>query len=428
MNLVQYISTSHVSKDMAKEHKRLCNKVHNIYLKDMTFDEVSDLLEAGCTIGRVGNKTSFVAIDIDKTSVNINTVLERYKDNKDISVSFSASNNPLKYHILVNLNREITREEYKDVLYKEFDKIKTELCAKCDFMELDKNAESFYQCFYGNSVDSEYEYVLENSRHLFKWTKKDEEPYFYKEEHQVVEHPSLNSADYCKKHGLLTVKETRRYDIFLPSMTKGRLKPIAEGYRFNWARMTGTKLLMRILYLNNEFNENWSKFDFIDTFEWIIRTNVVKPTEFEDDLKKLTLWLDNKWDIAATKSYEEQKKLLEPYFDCSKRQYKSRNYNATVMTELINEHMFDENTILFVDKDELKEICERLILNYYGFINYVKACHFELKFECETQRSNKGKCLEGYEVINNSVSIPKDQVTNAIRKYCSLHKIKIQRI
>ncbi|MGF2565542.1 hypothetical protein ACQUWZ_27200, partial [Ralstonia pseudosolanacearum] len=82
----------------------------------MTFDEVADLLDAGCIIGRVGNTTDFVAIDVDKTSVNINMVIERYKDNHDIAVSYSASNNPLKYHILVNLHRTITRDEYKNVV------------------------------------------------------------------------------------------------------------------------------------------------------------------------------------------------------------------------------------------------------------------------------------------------------------------------
>lgn len=429
MNQIQYISTTHTSKDIAKEHKQKCNKFHNIYLKGMTFDEVADLLDSGCSIGRVGNTTDFVAIDVDKTSVNINMVTERYKDSHDIAVSYSASNNPLKYHILVNLHRTITRDEYKNVVVEEFEKIKTELCQRCDYMELDKNADNFYQCFFGTSVDTEAEVILEGSRRLWNWTKKDDEPKFYIEK-EVKAHPSLNSADYCKKNNLMTIKEEKRFDIYLPSMTRGRLKLIAEGHRYHWCRMTGTKLLMRILYLNHSFNEGWTKWDFLDTFEWIVRTNVVKFNEFEDDYKKLSLWLDKKWDIVTQMTYEDQVKILEPYFDSSKRQYKSRQYNPSTMSNLILEHQFDANTILFTDKEELHKICKDLMIDYYKFISFAKSINYNVVFECKSvkERKDKGKCLEGYEVIDNTLTIPRIEVTNAIKLYCSRHSIKIIRV
>ena len=414
---------------MAKEHKHKCNTFHNIYLKDMTFDDVADLLDAGCIIGRVGNTTDFVAIDVDKTSVNINTVIERYKDSRDIAVSYSASNDPLKYHILVDLHRTVTREEYKNAVNEEFAKIKSELCTRCDYMELDKNADNFYQCFFGTSVDNEVEYVLDNSRRLFKWTRKDNEPMFFIEDRTVIKHPSLNSADYCKKNGLLTVKEDRRYDIFLPSMTRGRLKLIAEGYRYQWSKMIGAKLMMRVFYLNRKFDEGWSKWDYLNTFEWIVRTNVVISNEFcnSEDYKGLVRFFDNKWDILFDKAYESVCEVLEPYFDVTKRQYKSRRYFPSACTEIINNHLHDDNDVVFEDRDELRNICKEYTLDYYRAVKYIKSLGYNVVFVVEPERT-KGKCIEGYEVVDNVVTIPRTEVTNAIRRYCSVNKIKIRRI
>ena len=424
MNKIQYIAKTHTSKDMAKNDKKMVNSLHNIYYIETDAETVHEMLDAGLIVGRVGNTTDFLLIDIDETTVNIHQVIEKL-DSSKYFVSFSSSNNPLKYHIVVKLDREITREDYDNAILEEFENIKAICCGRCDIMNLDKNAKSFYQCFYGCSVEHEEEVIYGNSRRLFKWTKKDEEPRFYIDK-EIKQHPSLNSADYCKKHNLLTVKEEKRFDIILPSMTNGKLKMIDEGHRYNWARMTGTKLLMRILYLNHQFNEGWTKWDFLDTFDWIIRTNVVKFSTF-DEAKSLSLWLDTKWDIMANKTFEEQCELLEPYFDSSKRQYKSRKYNATVMSEIIMEHQFDETTIVFTDKEELQNICKNCMIDYYKFIKYCNSINFEVKFEVVTERKNKGKCLEGYEIIDNTVCIPKDKVTSAIRKYCSKNNIKIIR-
>lgn len=429
MSQIQYISTTHTSKNMAKDHKKKCNTFHNIYLKDMTFDEIADLLDSGCIIGRVGNTTDFVAIDVDNTSVDINKVIERYKDNHDIAVSYGSSNDHLKYHILVDLHRTITRDEYKNVVAEEFEKLKSELCTRCDYMELDKNADNFYQCFFGSSVDNEVEYILDNSRRLFKWTNKDNEPMFFIEEKTTIKHPSLNSADYCKKNGLLTVKEEKRYDILLPYMTHGKLKLISEGYRYNWTKMTGSKLMMRIFYLNHKFNEDWSKWDYLNTFEWIVRTNVVMPNEFcnSEDYKGLVRFFDNKWDILFDKAYESICEVLEPYFDVTKRQYKSRQYFPSVCTKIIYNHLHDDNNVVFEDRDELITICKEYTLDYYRTVKYIKSLGYNVVFAIEPKRT-KGKCLEGYEVIDNIVTIPRNEVTNAIRRYCSVNKIKIQRI
>lgn len=418
MNKIQYIAKTHTSKDMAKNDKKMVNTLHNIYYIETDAETVHEMLDNGLIVGRVGNTTDFLLIDIDETTVNIHQVIEKL-DSSKYFVSFSSSNNPLKYHIVVKLDHAIAREDYDNAIIEEFENIKTICCGRCDIMNLDKNAKSFYQCFYGCSVDNEEEIIYENSKRLYKWTKKDEEPMFYIEK-EHVDFPSLNSADYCKKHNLLTIKEEKRFDIILPSMTHGKMKLIPQGGRFNWIRMTGTKLLMRIFYLNEKLGENWSKFDFLKTAEMIFRKNVFMTADFEPELKSVLLWLDNKWDILVTKSFDEKYQILGPYFEEKKRQYKARSYNQTVMTQMILDHQYNQNTVVFTDKVELQNICKENMVDYYKFINYCKSVDFTVEFEVvirKVKHNVEGMTKEEFDAYCKENNISKQQKSNLKKKY-----------
>lgn len=408
---IQYISITHRDKSEALNDKQKCNEFNTAYLKEMSFEEIADLLEAGCTIGRVGNTTSSVWLDYDNSSINISTVIEKTKENPDYRVSYSASNNPLKYHVLVNLHRNITRDEYASVVKEEHEKL-FNLCTagtRGNYMEIDRNAANFYQCFFGESVDYRIDYILDNSRRLYSWVKKDSEPRFYIEK-AIKYRPSLNSADYCRKNKLLTIKEENRFDVYLPSMWRNP-KKIKEGSRYSRSRIIGTKLMLRLFYLNHKFNENWTKLDFLDTFEWAIRTNVVKPEEFcnSSDYKGLVNFFDLKWSILSKWSFDEIQADLEPYFDCAKRQYKSRMYNPTVMSQLIMDHRFDDNKILFTDKEELMNLCNELTINHYKFIAFAKALKFDVVYECVSDKRQKYDCS--------------DMTVEQFNQYCKEHNI-----
>lgn len=432
MNKIQYIGRTHTSKDMAKEHKQKANTFHDVYFKNASFDDVCDILDGGSTFGRIGKKTDFVAIDIDDTNVSIDVVYEKYKDNPNYHVSYSSSMNPKKYHILVKLDKEITVDEYKDTVNAEFQKIKKECCGRCDWMNLDTHADNFYQCFFGASVNDETAFILDNSRRLYKWTKKDDEPMEYIENHVSKFHPSLNSADFCHKHNLLALDEEKRFDLFVPSMTKGRLKRISEGHRYSWAKLTGAKLLMRVYYLNEKFNESWTKQDYLDTFEWLVRTNVIKPDEFckSDDYKGLERFFDNKWDILLDKTYEQKCEILEPYFEPKNgrkrvtRKYKRRDYFPITATQIAMANSIDgKNLLLFEDKDELKLLCQTNDIDFYRTMKFFKDSGYVVEFVCEKKRKT---CLDDYEVKDGTVCIPKSKITSTIKAYCSRHNIKIQ--
>ena len=418
MNSIQYIAKTHTSKDMAKNDKKMVNSLHNVYYIETDAETVHEMLDAGLTVGRVGNTTDFLLIDIDETTVNIHRVIEKL-DNSRYFVSFSSSNNPLKYHVVVKLDRTITREEYNDAILEEFENIKTVCCGRCDIMNLDKNAKSFYQCFYGCSVDNEEEIIYKDSRRLCRWVKKDEKPLFYVEK-EHVDFPSLNSADYCKKHNLLTVKEERRFDIILPSMTHGNMKLVPQGRRFNWIRMTGSKLLMRIFYLNEKLGEHWTKFDFLRTAEVIFRKNVFMTADFEAELKSVLLWLDNKWDILVTKTFDEKYQILGPYFEEKKRQYKSRSYNKTVMTQMILDHRYNQNTVVFTDKAELRDICKENMIDYYRFVNYCRSVGYVVEFEVvvrKVKHNVEGMSKEEFEAYCKANNLSKQHKSDLKKRY-----------
>ena len=420
MNKIQYISTRHSSKDEAKNNKRSCNKLHTVYYKELSFEQIADLLEQGHTIGRIGNETDFVAIDVDKTSISISTVIEHYKDNPDIRVSFSSSNNPLKYHILVNLHRTVNVSEYANAVENTFNNIKKELLDNkhCDFFELDTNAANFYQCFFGPSIDNPTEHILDNSTRLFKWTKKDEEMMVYKEK-EIYNHFPLNTAEYCRMNNLkiMDIPEPIRYDIVTPSMSQGRLKCIAEGYRYNWCKRIGAQLLLRCLYCNYKLGGNYTKFDYLKTFEYLTKRNVVKCDEFiqSQDYKSLELFFDNKWDILANKPFEYIEETLGPYFKCSKKRYRIKAYSAQTSSQIILDHQINETEVLFTDKEELETLCNNSYITVRYFTDYCKKLNMNVVFEVLEQRSDKGK--------SRKHDIVKGMSKDEFDKYCKDNKV-----
>lgn len=431
-NRIQYISTTHTSKAEAKEHKSKCNTLHNIYYKEMEFDEIADLLDQGVSIGRVGCKTSFVMIDIDHTTINIATVIDAYKGNPDISVSYSSSNNACKYHILVNIHREVTVDEYGAAVSEEFQKIHDKLCtSRGNFMEIDQASYKFYQCFFGPSVDNVTEIVLEGSTRLFCWTKKNEDIRAYIDDYERKLLPTMNSAMYCKRNGLLTVKETEgRYDVYMPAMSKFG-KKIPSGSRYNWSLRIGWQILVRVLYLNYYFKENWNGVDFIDTFKWAVRSNVYNSDEFtkSSDYKSLLLYFDNKWDIWHSRPFSQAVQEIDCKLKSPGRQYKARRYNSVAIDEIVMEHRFCANgggpEIVFEDKEELKAICKDRLLDYYDTLKRIKEMGYEVRFRTESRRKN---CIDRYVVYGNVVRIPRSEVTKTMKDYCSRHGLQIERI
>ena len=142
--------------------------------------------------------------------------------------------------------------------------------------------------------------------------------------------------------------------------------------------------------------------------------------DFEPELKSVLLWLDNKWDILVTKSFEEKYQILGPYFEEKKRQYKARSYNQTVMTQMILDHQYNQNTVVFTDKVELQNICKENMVDYYKFINYCKSVDFTVEFEVvirKVKHNVEGMTKEEFDAYCKENNISKQQKSNLKKKY-----------
>lgn len=357
MNRIQYISLTHTNKELAKEHKRKCKNSGNLYYGELNFDQVVNIHDAGCTFGRIGAETDFVVIDIDNTTVDIDKVYETLKNNSKYHVSYSASNNRNKYHIFVDLGYTVNVEEYPEVVNREFMAVKTVVCGRMDVMELDKNAANFYQCFFGNSVTQETTYIESvNDRQIVDWCHKGQEPLF--KEQKTWRIPSLNTSDWCHKNNQGAIEEPNRYDIIVPSMTKGRMKKIAVGHRFNWAKLLACQLLMRIHYLNNVFGEEWTREDYMNTWKMLVATNTYGDFTKEQNFKALELWVESQFNISLGNDYETNQRIYDSYFTNTKAHtYVSRQWKYETALEIINARLQD-NIVYFESTTELNEIAK----------------------------------------------------------------------
>lgn len=225
----------------------------------------------------------------------------------------------------------------------------------------------------------------------------------------LLKYPTLNSADYCRVHGLLTLEEEQRFDIYLPNMFKNHKYKVSTVDRTAWLIITYKKLMMRLFYLNEKFGESWTYNDFVSTLNYIIRNNIESAEEYfkSHDYQKLIYITTNYWNSMMNMTYEERKKDLSGWFNCSKRQYKVRNYRQIKVNELIESRLID-NTVRFADREELKNICNDLKLNFYRTIKDIES-QYKLAFNVETDARVKYN-VEG-------------MTLDEFNKYCKEHNI-----
>jgi len=137
------------------------------------------------------------------------------------------------------------------------------------------------------------------------------------------------------------------------------------------------------------------------------------PEEYDTDLFNAQMKIVRN----AVKSLFETKRELVIEKDLEEAK---RVYNASKSIKL-----FDN-----VDLPEMsfEEFCQR---STAGDKYSVKTTEVKLerkKRESSSPRSDRGKCIEGYEVEGDTVKIPRSEVTPAMRRYCSTNHLKITRI
>ena len=142
--------------------------------------------------------------------------------------------------------------------------------------------------------------------------------------------------------------------------------------------------------------------------------------------KQLLSLLREMYDNLKDCSYE----YIEGNMDGKIHNYKTDTYRRDLILKVRKTLRYDETTNNFIalNRMELLKQLNELGLTEKTFRNHLNRSGFGLVYEEVLSRSHKGKCIKNYILINNTIQIPKNEVTNAIKNYCSRNKITIIRI
>lgn len=173
---IQYVSTVTSDKNKAKRLKCMVNKNKNLYLKnDCTWNELKTIIINGCTIARVGTKSEYIALDIDKSEITHEEMklwAEAY--GTEVLWTKSISDKQYKHHVYFHVDEfdvndiESVTEQCFSILGKAF---------PGKFIERDENAKSYWQCMYNVGKDGIF--VLDGSIQLNNWCCKFQTPVPY---------------------------------------------------------------------------------------------------------------------------------------------------------------------------------------------------------------------------------------------------------
>ena len=145
--------------------------------------------------------------------------------------------------------------------------------------------------------------------------------------------------------------------------------------------------------------------------------------------KQLLSLLREMYDNLKDCSYE----YIEGNMDGKIHNYKTDTYRRDLILKVRKTLEFDEATNNFVitNRKVLLEKLKEVKITEKTFKNHINRCGFGVVYKELSPKNtykNKGKCLENYIIKNNTVEIPKNEVTSAIKKYCSINKITIIRL
>lgn len=142
--------------------------------------------------------------------------------------------------------------------------------------------------------------------------------------------------------------------------------------------------------------------------------------------KQLLSLLREMYDNLKDYSYE----YIEGNMDGKIHNYKTESYRRDLILKVRKTLEFDEatNNFVIINRKVLLEKLKEVKITEKTFKNHINRCGFGLVYKEISTRSDKGKCLENYIIKDNTVEIPKCEVTFAIKNYCSRNKIKIIRL
>lgn len=228
MNDIQYVSMVTDDGEKARKFKCGVKKNHYLYLKrGCSWEELKELVLRGCTVGRVGKFSEFIAIDIDDSEITHEAMqlwAAGYNSAHGDCVLATPSRSGIwyKHHVYFKVPEYQVEDHFKvftecfHEITKHFGGIR---------VRYDKSAAKYYQCMFQTGEPGQF--TLPGSVQLAQWCKKDHVapvPYIATveaaddEEWHVVDESDDSEPDY-PADGRAVIPNDRNYFFNLAAMS-----------------------------------------------------------------------------------------------------------------------------------------------------------------------------------------------------------------
>ena len=421
-------------------------------VKKCSFEEYVDLLVTGHSVRRVnltGDElcSRFLFIDLDNDIGENVTEEELYAlkliSNNKIVFYPSTSGRAFRWHLYI-LTRDVmhTKEDLEKFTMEILGELER-ICNRkitCD----SKCYTNWHQVCYGMPQKDHYKLSIpDGTEFIARQILKEDDPdkiekyssveAFFSQNHRLPASSKCRIVPYNSKmlSRMLGVQVLidKSFSIRPPSTYKSKLIEVGrydwkikEGKRYHVAQTWIFKLVPQWYKCNLKYNMGYTLEDLEYTMRALCKSNFEKYEEF--DMKGVLNGLRELVKRYRGKTYEEIEGMSEGQI----RIYRDQHYLEDLIGKLANEYMYDECTIMFRDRREMREALKRYQLSEKCAKRRLNARGFDIQIMMRRPRESKIDFDRYPQNEKGQYLIPADEVTPSLRNRASKMKIKIKSV
>lgn len=429
---------------------------HGIFpvgVKRCTFEDYIDLITSGHSVKRVqkigdesfSSRFLFIDLDNDNGENVTEDELEALKliTNNRIVFYPSTSGTPFRWHLYIEtanpmfVVKDLKRETFKIISELE------SVCKRkvtCD----SKCYQNWHQVCYGMPQREHYKLSIPDGTEFFCHQilkpKDDKDPVIIRKFTEYVEFKRrskekelkelrivpYNSKMLARALGIGELKD-KPFSIYPPFTYKNRVKGdwhIREGNRYKTACNWILHLVPQWYKCNLKYEMGYSVEDLVHTLKCLCKSNFASFETFDWNSAQRALF--SKINALEGKSWTE----IEADSQAKIRTYRTQNYTWDLMMKLKDEFAYDDWTIAFTDRKQLREALKKYKVSIKTLRKYL---HEEAGFDIVILRDcncNKGTSKIDFDRYPKNEKgqylIPKSEITSYMRKRASILKIKLK--
>lgn len=434
---------------------------HGIFpvgVKRCTFEDYIDLITSGHSVKRVqkigienfSSRFLFIDLDNDNGENVTEDELEALKliTNNRIVFYPSTSGTPFRWHLYIEtanpmfVVKDLKRETFKIISELE------SVCKRkvtCD----SKCYQNWHQVCYGMPQREHYKLSIPDGTEFFCHQilkpKDDKDPVILRKFTEYVEFKRkskerepkevrivpYNSKMLARALGIGELQD-KPFSIYPPFTYKNRVKGdwhIREGNRYKTACNWILHLVPQWYKCNLKYDMGYSVEDLVHTLKCLCKSNFSSFETFDWNSAQRALF--SKINALEGKSWAE----IEADSQAKIRTYRTQNYTWDLMMRLKDEFAYDDWTIAFRDRKQLREALKKYKVSIKTVKKYLhEEAGFDIVIQNEkrAERSDKGKTKFDFtrypQNEKGQYLIPSREITSYIRNLASKMKIKIKSV